>query len=81
MCGLKWEYEVQVPELDTSVFIIPGNRVNNGEDRLVVLNRVARSIIDSLRGQDPQYVFTWCRPARRAEWGEPQPEPPLRRRD
>jgi integrase len=75
VCGLKWEYEVQVPELGTSVFVIPGKRVKNGEDRLVVLNKVARSIIDSLRGQDPQYVFTWCPPARRAEPGEPQGTP------
>jgi len=79
VCGLKWEYEVQVPELDTSVFIIPGNRVKNGEDRLVVLNRVARSIIDSVRGLDPQFVFTYCPPARRAEWGEQQPAPPVRK--
>jgi len=27
-----------VPELDTSVFIIPGDRVKNGDERLVVLN-------------------------------------------
>jgi integrase len=79
VCGLKWEYEVQVPELDTSVFIIPGNRVKNGEDRLVVLNRVARSIIDSVRGQHPEFVFTWCPPARRAEWGELPPAPPVRK--
>ncbi len=79
VCGLKWEYEVQVPELDTSVFIIPGNRVKNGQDRLVVLNKVARSIIDSVRSQDPQFVFTYCPPARRAKWGEPQPEPAVRK--
>ena len=59
VCGLRWEYEVQVPEFDTSVFIIPGNRVRNGEGRLVVLNRVARSIIDAQRGRDPDYVFTY----------------------
>ena len=59
VCGLRWEYEVQVPEFDTSVFIIPGNRVKNGEDRLVVLNRVARSIIDAQRDRDPDYVFTY----------------------
>jgi integrase len=38
VCGLKWDYEVKVPELETSVFIIPGERVKNGEERLVVLN-------------------------------------------
>ena len=38
---LAWDWEVDVPELGTSVFIIPGSRVKNGEDRLVVLNSVA----------------------------------------
>ena len=42
VCGLRWEWEVEVPELETSVFVIPGDRVKNGADRLVVLNSVAR---------------------------------------
>ncbi len=37
VCRLRWEWEIKVPELDTSVFIIPGAGVRNGEDRLVVL--------------------------------------------
>src|SRR6266404_2165051 len=55
--GLKWEYEVKVPELDTSGFIIPGERIKNGEERLVVLNRVAKSVVESLRGLHPVNVF------------------------
>jgi len=57
VCGLKWEYEVKVPELDTSVFVIPGERIKNGEERLVVLNRVAKSVVESLRGQHMVNVF------------------------
>jgi integrase len=57
VCGLKWSYEVKVPELDTSVFLIPGKNVKNGEERLVVLNRVARSVIESQRGKHPDFVF------------------------
>jgi integrase len=57
VCGLKWSYEVNVPELDTSIFLIPGDQVKNGEERLVVLNSVARSVIDSLRGKHPEFVF------------------------
>lgn len=59
ICGLRWDWEVRVPELNTSVFIIPGQRVKNGEDRLVVLNSVARSVIDEARGQHSIYVFTY----------------------
>lgn len=58
LCGLKWSDEVQVPELKTSVFIIGGDKVKNEEDRLIVLNRVARSVVKSVRGQHPEYVFS-----------------------
>ncbi|MGH8605432.1 MAG: tyrosine-type recombinase/integrase, partial [Gammaproteobacteria bacterium] len=59
VCKLRWEWEVRVPELDTSVFIIPGRYVKNGEDRLVVLNAIAKSVIGGVRGEDPINVFTY----------------------
>ncbi|MEX0951862.1 MAG: site-specific integrase [Gammaproteobacteria bacterium] len=59
VCNLRWEWEVPVHELDTSVFIIPEDRVKNGDERLVVLNRVAKSVIDEARGEHPEYVFTY----------------------
>lgn len=59
VCKLKWEWEVPVPEISSSVFIIPGPHVKNGSDRLVVLNRVARSVIDEVRGDHPEFVFTY----------------------
>jgi len=59
VCRLRWDWEVPVPELNTSVFLIPGTRVKNREDRLVVLNRVAQSVIDAVRGLHPERVFTY----------------------
>jgi len=59
VCGLRWEWEVDVPELDTSVFVIPGDRVKNGADRLVVLNSVARAIVEAQRGVHPEFVFVY----------------------
>lgn len=60
VCNLRWEWEVRVPQLNTSVFIIPEERVKNGESRLVVLNHVARSVIEAVRGEHPEFVFTYC---------------------
>ena len=40
-----------MPELNTSVSIVGGERVKNEQDRLVILNRVALSVIESVRGQ------------------------------
>ena len=66
ICNLQWGWEVAVPELGTSVFVIPGCRVKNGEDRVVVLNRTARSVVDARRGKHGQYVFAFGgRPVRR----------------
>ena len=57
VCQLRWTWEVQVPELGVSVFIVPGSRVKNGDERLVVLNRIARSVIEARRGLDKESVF------------------------
>ena len=59
ICTLRWTWEVEVPQLGTSVFIIPGERVKNGDERLVVLNRVARAVVEGWRGIDPVHVFTF----------------------
>lgn len=42
VCNLRWEWEVEVPQLGTTVFLIPGSQVKNGDERLVVLDRVVR---------------------------------------
>jgi len=60
VCSLRWEWEIDVPELATSVFLIPEERVKNGEERLVVLNKVAKSIVESARGKNRIHVFTYC---------------------
>jgi len=67
VCKLKWQWEIEVEGLGTSVFLIPaefGGRfddsgVKNREERLVVLNDVARSIIRKQRGLHPEWVFPY----------------------
>ncbi|MCY1298464.1 hypothetical protein D9M70_479540 [compost metagenome] len=67
---LRWDWEIPVPELKTSVFLIPadfGGRhessgVKNGDERLVVLNNVAKSVIEGQRGLDPVWVFPYGMP-------------------
>jgi integrase len=46
-----------MPEFGTSVFLIPGEKVKNTEERLVVLNRIARLVIEEARGMHSVYVF------------------------
>jgi integrase len=59
ICCLRWEWEVEVPELATSVFIVPGSQVKNGRERLVVLNRIARSVVAGRRGSHSTHVFVY----------------------
>ena len=59
ICGLRWDWEVKVPPLDTFVFIVPGEFVKNGDDRLVVLNDIAKSVVNASRGKHPTHVFAY----------------------
>jgi integrase len=59
ICGLRWQWEVEVPELAATVFIIPGSRVKNGQERLVVLNQHAMSVVARRRGLHPTHVFDY----------------------
>ena len=68
VCSLRWEWEIAIPELETSVFVLPAftqhqqqrkQIVKNGQDKLVVLNKRVKQIIDNLRGQHPDYVFSY----------------------
>jgi integrase len=58
ICYLRWEWEVLLSDKG-SVFIIPRHRVKNREERLVILNRIAASVIESARGQHSEYVFVY----------------------
>lgn len=59
VCGLQWVWEQHVPELNASVFVIPGGHVKNAEDRLVVLNQTARAVVDARRGEHATHVFSY----------------------
>ncbi len=60
ICKLRWEWEVPVPIPEIgSVFIIPADRVKNGEERLVVLNEIARVVIERQRGKHSEFVFVF----------------------
>lgn len=68
VCQLQWKWEIRVPELNTSVFIIPSHivqggknkqLVKNGHDRLIVLNEAAQAVLKQVRGCNQEYVFSY----------------------
>jgi integrase len=59
VCGLQWEWEVKVPEVGRSVFVIPAEAFKTKRPHVVILNDVAWSIIKSQRGKHPIWVFPY----------------------
>jgi integrase len=57
VCGLQWTWEVRVPELERSVFVIPPEAFKTKRAHVVILNDVAWSIIKAQRGLHPIWVF------------------------
>jgi integrase len=49
ICGLRWEWEVPVPEVKRSVFIIPANKYKTKVKHVLILNDAACSIIEQQR--------------------------------
>ncbi len=56
---LRWCQEYRLPALGVSVFVLSRDGTKNGEKRIVLLNTVARSLVESCRGQHPDYVFVY----------------------
>jgi integrase len=59
VCGLEWAWEVGVPEVDRSVFVIPPEAFKSKRAHVVILNDVAWSIVQAQRGKDPIWVFPY----------------------
>jgi integrase len=58
ICRLRWQWETNVNQ-EISVFVIPGKYVKNGEDRVVVLNKIAKEVVERQNGKHPEFVFTY----------------------
>jgi integrase len=55
LTGLRWSEEIQ----NLNIFILPGHRTKNTEERIVPLNTTALAIIESQRGKHEAFVFTF----------------------
>ena len=58
VCQLSWRWEVQVPELDSLVFVVPSEVAKSGRERVLVLNSAAKAVVERQRGKHPERVFT-----------------------
>ncbi|PZN74463.1 MAG: hypothetical protein DM484_21220 [Candidatus Methylumidiphilus alinenensis] len=66
ICWLRWEWETPLPEIGTSIFVVPGRPnqkigwegTKSKQDAIIPINRIARSVIEECRGIHPEWVFT-----------------------
>lgn len=59
VCYLRWEWERHIDELERSVFLIPAKHMKNNYDALIPINQRAAAVLDKVRGQHEEYVFTY----------------------
>lgn len=61
VCGLRWGWEVPVPEVGRSVFVVPAAVFKSKRPHVLVLNDVAWRIVESQRGKHGEFVFVYRR--------------------
>ncbi|RZL38304.1 MAG: hypothetical protein EOP35_06085 [Rubrivivax sp.] len=61
VCGLRWDWEVPVPELKRSVFVIPPEHFKSDRHHVLVLNDVAWRIVEECRDMHKTFVFVYRR--------------------
>lgn len=61
VCGLRWAWEVPVPEVKRSVFVVPASEFKGKRPHVLILNDVASRIIEEQRGKHKEFVFVYRR--------------------
>ena len=59
VCQLRWNWEVAMSDNETSVFVLPASATKTSTERVVVLNTIARRVIEARRGIHKEFVFTY----------------------
>ena len=57
LCGLQWLWEIPIPEIGRSVFVVPPEAFKSKRAHVVILNDAAWSIVQSQRGKHPSGCF------------------------
>lgn len=57
VCGLRWEWERRAN--GRSVFVLPASVTKSATERLVVLNTIAQSVLEAVRGLHAEWVFVY----------------------
>jgi len=67
LCALRWAWERRIPELEATVFMLPAEFNKNGQERVIVLNRVSQAVVERQRGRHAEFVFTYLPRGKKAK--------------
>jgi integrase len=59
VCQLEWTWEVPVPEIGRSVFVIPPEAFKSKRAHVAILNDFAWSIVEEQRVQQPIWIYPY----------------------
>ena len=59
ICKLQWDWEIFVPELNVSVFVLPEMITKTETERIIALNTTAQNVVEARRNTHPKFVFTY----------------------
>lgn len=62
ICNLRWAWKTHIPEIDSYVFMVPDRFVKGRKQgRALILNSVAKKIVEAQVGRHAEYVFVFRR--------------------
>jgi integrase len=61
VCGLRWAWEVPVPEVGRSVFVVPASEFKSKRPHVLILNDIAWRVVEEQRGLHQEFVFVYRR--------------------
>lgn len=61
VCGLRWTWEVPVPEVGRSVFVVPASEFKSKRAHVLILNDVAWRVVEEQRKKHDDFVFVYRR--------------------
>jgi integrase len=73
--GLRWDWEVKVPELGRSVFVIPAAKFKGKRVHVLILNDAAWNIVEKCRGEHDEFVFVYRKGEHRLKEGNESTTP------
>lgn len=59
ICHLRWSWEIPIPGFDNTIFVIPKEFTKSKHDKYLVLNAIAKEVVENQRGIHEEFIFSY----------------------